>query len=664
MSDINISNEIKHHFLRRLAHIVVGNEENILKSALTFFIEQALLEIGHNKSQREIIAGIRNNFYLNFQNAEVVDVLNERTKTGFLVCKSGKYTLEINREKELKEKNTKAKSFEESIFSDWIELISAKYPDLSDGDKVILVSDLQLYLNKIFLQHGAECTVLIYPEEDKLNALIKQYSQENLDKLLPERSDILKKIRTIEFPLFLRCIDNEKKVYFAGILDGTFVYNLIQIDPQTQKLVRDNFKNYTIYLDTNILYSLFDLHNSQRTTVIEKAINLSRQFGIKIVVSHRTVEEMKKSIALKKEALLSSSPIRRDLAEIGAEISEEEDFITSYWRAYYKTGVSKEDFIEKLSHVADLLKSKNIPVIKGLDFTSETIEKEKDILKDSISPRRKTDVVAEHDAYHCLLIKELRKEADIKQSNEKYWFLSLDSVLLIYDVETRAQGEVPFVLLPHQLLQILRPFGQRTHDYDATFIELFSRPQIKSAHGILPNNLAQKILAKISGFSDLPAETALSIIMDQTFRKSVVVIQDMGEQDKFIEQKIESTVATELKQYKERLEKLELESEKQNRITEAKINQKDNKVEQQDKSILFYKNLSFYVTLILLLLLSFLAYKNLWVGATKIQRCMLIAADMALLYLVGTIKWKPDKVYNIIMGLIAILNFILFSISL
>jgi len=564
----------------------------------------------------------------------------------------------------LKKKNSETRSFEDRIFSDWITLLSAKYPDLSDEDKKFLIADLQLYLNKIFLRHGAECTVLIYPEENKLNALIKQYSQENIDKLLPERTETIKKIRIIEFPLFLRHIDSEKKIYFAGILDGTFVYNLIQIDPQTQKLVRDNLKNYTLYLDTNILYSLFDLHDSRRTTTTEKTINLARNFGIKMIVSQRTVEEMKKSIAGKKDALLASMPIRRELAEIGAEISEDEDFITAYWRAYYKTGVSKEDFIEKLDHVAELLKSKNIPVVKGLDFTSEVIEKEKDALNSAIAPKKKMESVAEHDAYHCLLIKELRKEAESRQDPEKYWFLSLDNLLLIYDVQTRAQRETPFVLLPHQLLQILRPFCQRTNDYDATFIELFSRPQIKSAQGVLPNNLAQKILAKISGFSDLPVDTALSIIMDQTFRRSVLVIRDTGEQDKFIEQKIESTIATELKQYKERLEKLELESQKQGRLTEAEISQKDRTVGQQEKTISFYKNLAFGIALVLLLLLNFLAYKKLWAAASKIERGIGVVVDILLLFLVGRIKWQMDKTWTIILGILTILGFVLVVIFL
>jgi len=655
-----IENELKHHLLRRLVHVVVGNEENVASSAIHFFIEQTLLELGNNKSLIEITRGIRQVFLLNFTSEEILGALEKLSLDNKIINSVSKYSLEVNRADEIKKKNSEARTFEEQIFADWLAIISSKYPNLSEDDKRRLTADLQLYLNKIFLQHGAECVALIYPDQEKLNRLLKNYSTETLDKIMPERSEALKEIRRVEFPLFLRQIDNEKKIYFAGILDGTFVYNLVQVDPLTQKLIRDNYKNYHLYLDTNLLYSLFDLQDQRRTPTVEKAVNLAKSFGMKIVVSQKTVEEMKKSINLKKDSLISSPAIKRELAEVGADISEEENFITAYWRAFHKTGISKEDFIEKLTHVSELLSAKNIPVEKNFEFSSDIIDKEIELLNTSLAPQKKTENVAKHDAYHKVFIRELRKKADQEQKPDKYWFLSLDSLLLTYDRKTREKGETPFVLLPHQLLQILRPFGQRTQDYDATFFELFSRPQIKSVQGVLPTNLTQKILAKMSGFNDLPPDIALSIILDQSFRKNALEAEnDDLALNKIIDTQTENALITELREYKERFEKIELENQKRGRMSEAKVLEKQRDNTKQEKQVIFYKNLAFGALLVLLVTLNIFVYFYYWEHLNKFLKAFALLSDVVLFAFVLRTRWKLNLSVEIVLGVIAVIGFIL-----
>jgi len=656
---------MKPSILRRLIHVVVGDNEDLTMSALSFFIEQTLLGLGNNKSQNNIIKGIKEIFLLSFSSEEIKSALSDLVSKNKIVTSSDRYSLEVKRSEELHEQNTEAREFEKKIFTDWINLISIKYPELSDEDKNSLVADLQFYLNRVFFQHGAECTILIYPEEEKLNQLLKENSVENLDGILPKRNENISTIRKTEFPLFLSHLDNEKKIYFAKLLDGTFVYNLVQVDPLTQKLIKENFRNYTLYLDTNILYSIFDLEDRNRTTAVEKAINLARSFGIKMVVSQQTVEEMKASISFKKTDLQNSKPIRRELADIGADISDEENFVTAYWRAFYKTGISKEDFITKFEHISELLASKGIPIEKGIIFNREVLEKEKSKLKTLLRTIEmgKKDKVAEHDAHHKLLIKELRKNAEQQQKPDKYWFLSLDGLLIVYDIGTREQGETPYVLLPHQLVQILRPFSQRTLDYDATFFELFSRPQIKSTQGVLPTNLTEKILAKISGFKDLPAEVAIAIILDQSFRKKVAEAPDNEAVEKIIDENAEHVMSIKLKEYEECIKRLELDGEKRSREAEAEKSKGTKEKTKKEKQLNFYKNLALVLAIILFIGVNILFFFYLWSGFSKINQGFSVFFDVGILATILWIRWKLSLSVAIVLGIIAVLGFILQVIS-
>ena len=646
------SPELKHHALRRLAHIMVGTESNIVDSVLEFLIEQTLLDKGKS-SRKELVRGIQDVFLLKFTILEIESILLKLVKAGKLKNFNEKFGLEVSLAEELRKINFETKKFEEKIFNDWILLISNKYHEITEENKKILIHDLQIYLNKIFLKNGAECAVLIYPDDQKIDGFIKEFSDKKLEELLPARPAQILEIQKIEFPLFLRETDDNKKKYFASILDGTFAYNIIQIDPKTRQFLSSDFKNYTLYLDTNILYSLFDLENSQHATTIGKAVNAARSFGIKVRVSKQTIEEMKRSIESKGEALLESLPIKREFAEIGANLSEEENFITAYWRAYYKTGISKQDFIQKFSHVAELLKDKLIPIDQNfVNFSSEEMEKEKRTLNASI-PSRKPNNVAEHDAYHRLLIKYLRKESDIKQSSERYWFLTLDTQLLIYAEKTREKGEAPFSIFPHQLLQLLRPFTKRTDDYDAAFIELFSRPQIKSAQGILPNNLAEKILAKISSFNDISPELALSIMMNSNFIATIIKENNEVVVEQKITEEVEIQLAIELKQLKKRMEALEEERLKE-RIKLEGLDETRKDSENKEKEINRLKTIIVIICLLLLLIINIELFINYWKITLKIIKGIWIFIDILAILLIAKVKWKVDKIFiwtSVVLGM-------------
>ena len=100
-----MSGEIKHHLLRRLVHVVVGNEENVASLAIDFFIEQALIEIGNNKSQREIVRGVQQIFLLSFSSEEVAEALLRLHEGGNIVSSNNKYTLELSRAEVIRNKN-------------------------------------------------------------------------------------------------------------------------------------------------------------------------------------------------------------------------------------------------------------------------------------------------------------------------------------------------------------------------------------------------------------------------------------------------------------------------------------------------------------------------------------------------------------------------------
>lgn len=655
------STQVENHALRKLAHLLAGEEGGAIENARRFLVEQAFLEGRNEKSLTEITDTVGSLFSISFSKAEISATLASLRQTS-VVEKNGRFSLRPEREGGLKKINSETKFREKAIYEEWVQSISARHPQLTESEREILLSDLRLYINKTFFINGAETGAFIDAEVGEGSKVIST----DLEKLLPSRNRKISEVRRIEFPRFFRDADEKRRNYFAQLLDGTFIYNIIQVDPSTLSIIKQNFKNYVFYLDTNILYSLLNLEDSRKSSSIEKTISMAESYGMKIVVSSKTLQEMKTSIEFKSKLLLKSPNIRKDLAELGADLSEEENFTTAYWRAYAKTGVTKEDFIAKFKHIPELLKAKQITVIDDTYQPKNKVLEAETALLQNIAPAKTTNI-AKHDAYHRLLISWLRDREDGKGGDRKFWFLSWDSQVATYAFTTRKSGEQPFAVLPHQLMQILRLYSSRTQDYDATFIDLFSKPQIKSAQGVLPNDFAEKVTAKISNYFDLPADLAIKIMMDSEFIKKIINEPKASVQDEEIKKKIDEELINKVTDLTKKVLTLEEAKTKESRArndlqadyaaTSAEIVRKNKTIEHLKIGIIILS----FVSVAVINIFLFLSY---WDTTPISLRIIWIIIDLILLFLILNIKWKINTIFYYITGVAALITTIVWIASL
>ena len=98
-------------------------------------------------------------------------------------------------------------------------------------------------------------------------------------------------------------------------------------------------------------------------------------------------------------------------------------------------------------------------------------------------------------------------------------------------------------------------------------------------------------------------------------------------------------------------------------MSEAKGLEKSRNDTKQEKQIAFYKNLSFFTLLTLLLVINFIAYIYLWSHLSKFLKGSLLAIDIGLFFLLSRIKWKSNLIINIILGAITVLGFTLYMVD-
>lgn len=706
MSNINNSG-LSQNILNKLAHILPATKEGVTGQVVEFIVEQTLFELGQNKSLKEISAGIGSIFLLKFSSDEVADILKKLKEKEYVDLSSErKYFLKDSRISKLKELHNNLMITEQKMFSEWKTYIQNKYSGLSEEEILNLEKDLKFYINRMFCKHGAECTVLLYPDNQKINKLIHKYSEGKINKYLLKRPGHIMSIRRVEFPLFFKNSNIEKRKYFSSMLDGTFIYNMIQIDPHTKKYLKENFKNYKFYLDTNILYSLFDLTDPRGKTTIENVLAKCEHFGIKLAVTQKTIAEMKLSIQTKGQELLNSKPIKRELAGAAADLVSEDSFIAAYWRLFYKTGIQKQDFIQKFSYIEELLKARSINIeYECPDFSLEETEEEVRILQE-MSSGNKATVVAEHDVFYRLLIRHLRVRAKEERTDKRYWFLTFDSQLLPYSAASRKEDESPFIIFPHQVFQIMRPFTERTEDFDQTFIELFNRPHIKSSEGVLPPNIAERILSTISSYKDLPTRVAIDIIMDANFQEAIILSGSEQAQKEVIEDHIEHAMTYKVKRLEKKIVDLEKSlkeketqkeegrekrkiknmridkefQKKHNQLIEKsrelskkrkELNKKNQELQkhqewfiEKDKENKSLRMVLFITSLLFFVVINIFLYFYFWIKASIMIKGVWVSFDILLMIMILKIKWRLSLSIQIVLGLFALMQFIPWILSL
>ncbi len=538
---LRMSEEHLREAIRRLCHFVPV-AKNLAPDLHDFLIQHAVASLGTTPCSIDQIKGsLQAVFNLEFEAEEVRAAVQRSVQAGALLPSTAEtWNIDIRKYEELSKSTEESKAFERKIMGDWLLGIRAKYPALSEYDLQAMEQDLMVYAAKVFVRHGAECVALIYAGENEVERFITEMEQEeDVFGSLPRRSAMVQDARIIELPSFFREAPSDRKKYIAELLDCTFILHTLHVDESCSRLMQVQIQEQTLYLDTNFLYRLLGLQGPTLHEAAKHLVEISQQLGCILVVSTRTIGEMQYSIerAVKQ---LKAHPLPRDLASVGAEYTTEESFMTAYWRKYAETGISIDDFFAIYQHLEHLFKEYTVEVVGTLcQEVQEDPELQEQITKLNSAMDYygyyKAAPVAEHDAFHRLLIKRLRGKERRSWTEAKFWFLTCDTILPKFDrFARRNPKEMSFCMLPEQWLQLIRPLLPRSPDFDATFSDLLASPYLRS-YGSLPPDTAQKILARIAQFREHSPALAFKILTDVYVAKGLRETEDEQEQLQIID---------------------------------------------------------------------------------------------------------------------------------
>ncbi len=317
-------------FKRFVYFLPPDNYTDLPESILNFLIKHVFF-INEALNSDELGQHIKTHFHLEFETEEIERSLRILIQSGLIIKRGNKLFLDIGERKKLEEycdiNGQHKNEFYDEIRKKFIE----QDPTFGSNELDILSEDFDKYLNSLFMKVGAEAVHFLYPDENKLRKVLDSHEGQMAFSVLSKRSEHIDKFRKLQFPLVLKHISPQNKVYLSDKLNAVFVYMLVSIDPQCSAYLQKTLEGYSLFLDTNFIYNLLGLDGEELENSAKKLLEIAQKFNFKLFITLRTLEEFNTSLLNAETFLRNYSLPTKDpeLLRAGASVLEEA-FIKAY----------------------------------------------------------------------------------------------------------------------------------------------------------------------------------------------------------------------------------------------------------------------------------------------------------------------------------------------
>jgi hypothetical protein len=260
-----------------------------------------------------------------------------------------------------------AKALENDVRQFWLKQVSAISP-LLDGVK--LWTSLLSYLQQAFRRHGIQAVELLNPDVELANDN-KVGMSAILESVIAKGFVANERVAARDAVVsFFRTVGNDRKraEYIASLADAAFNYFSLAVAPEVSEKLRVKLSDLTLFLDTNFLFGILNLHVNPQVDVSSELIDAIKRFKLPFRLRYHdaTVREMTNTLYFfGKELNRQKWPqrISRAIVSSGALSGIE----LRYHSKNSQQPVSVDDFLAPLQHWQILLKDKGIDVYNSGD---------------------------------------------------------------------------------------------------------------------------------------------------------------------------------------------------------------------------------------------------------------------------------------------------------
>lgn len=559
-----------------------ANREKMLSD----LVLNVLYSLNESISIEEIILFIKDSFHLEPIKYELTQCLNALVESKKISIKADRYCITEETQLSIHQSTLKTKGESDRRFVTFKQIVK----DLFDGsieekETENLWKIFNEYLLECFMVFGRKAIDIFLPykadalaEDDHI--LMLAYKKLKSDKLI----SIFKKL-VVEYPERLTEVELR---YLSGLASRAERFYSLGIEKEEYEKIKNlKITDLVVLADTNILYSVLNLHVHPEKNAIAEVVRIAKekQIDLRIVYIPKTYTELQKA-KTHIEKLIPRETYK--IAHIRSLLAS--DKLDSFARKYYEDKLQNSDIphpSEKITYASDLLKASGIVIYNNRFPSLEDDEKgfnEKvaqyydfERFYNNLCEEKgydfhlsKDDKKIEHDVFLREGVKSLKsKFAD--ENELRFICLTLDRSLIHFDQyslrnENRGLQKVtnPNFITPSLFIKKIRPFIPiTTNDYRKAFISSLTAPTFEKED----DKNSMLIQKSMTYFKNLGIDDE-RIIFNCIKRELFLEEFSKHERDNTVEEFIKSEIAKEIDALKSDKASLEekLSQEKQKDI--------------------------------------------------------------------------------------------------
>lgn len=525
-------------------------------------------------------------FGLAIPNAQIEAALDELESSG-VISRPGNtnYRLEPAAMASLKHAIEDSQGLEDRVRTAWFAELAVAYPDLPTDEAWKV---LRTYLCRTFRCHGIQATALLDPSIDtpieheaSLTAILHETINEHgfRNKRLQENAEKA-------IPNFMATVGTnpDRARYITQLADGAFNFYTLEVPADLSGQLRRQLHELTLFLDTNFLFAILDLHYNTQVQVSHDLLKAIRVHDLpfKLRYHEATQKEMASTIT-HYGTILRSHAWARSLSRAAISSRNLSGIEQKFHERNAMGLLDVEEFLRTYEHFDHLLLEKDIklyrPHIDRLDAQNDLFHEYQAFLEKH-GRGDKTYETVMHDAKVLEEARHLRTNA-ASSLEAGALVISCDYYLYRFDWDTsRSNGRRACVLLPNMLWQILRPFIPADQDFEKAFAETFALPEFRII-GSGASRACSKMLQILASYREVPEETAMKMLANDLLLDR---LRSEHDDAKFAEQ-VEAAFVEENRNLLEEKAALEQELKRQKARAE-----KESRRRQEDRIVFEGKN--------------------------------------------------------------------------
>lgn len=384
------------------------------------------------------------------------------SKKDILLVQRGNQSIYMLSETKLAEISSTNKDYEtlrDKVIQEFLTRVKTGCPDLSKAQSKKIVDVFFDIISSIFKLYGSICSDVIAGKMDEIKDIprLPDFQQISLNSVKRIGNLSLRKVVKDEFRNYIAQPPRDFIYFLHSLAQSYTIAQILNLDPELQRLEKESFSKKKLFLDTNIIVSLMCVAEARQS--VKEVISLTNDLGIKIVYTPETKREFHNLLEYSK-TLYARIPIHKKSIIRKTEPLMTNPFIASYWIESREQRLTWRGFVARMEGFEEFLKDNfSITIdttrIEGIRDDPEYKELEMAVSLADMSKRQST---AAHDAYHLRMISKMREKETVDELGMNSYFLTKDYTLNTAEYIVYKGGKIPSNLTIDVWSQMILPF--------------------------------------------------------------------------------------------------------------------------------------------------------------------------------------------------------------